>query len=214
MLTVDNVHVAYGDHQVLQGVSFQAEAGEVLDLLGANGAGKSTLILTLAGIVRPSQGRVDLDGVPLTKRRAYLQKVGYVSQDIALTPHLSGRDNLRQWGSLKNLLGKELEAAIQEAAEVCDLWDFWDKPLQQQSGGMQRRIHLACGMLGHPRLLLLDEPTVGLDQETRTQIAKALLHLKEQGITILRATHDLRDQEVLDSRVLLLEGGRLCPFSA
>ena len=214
MLIVDNIHAAYGSNQVLKGVSFQAEAGEIIDLLGQNGAGKSTLILTLAGIIRPSEGRVELHGVPLSKRRDYLKSVGYVSQEIALTMHLSGRDNLRQWGSFKQLTGKELTAAVEEAADICGLREFWDKPVNQQSGGMQRRVHLACGLLGHPQLLLLDEPMVGLDEDTRKQIAQAMQHMKDQGTIVIRATHDLRDAEALGTRALMLEGGLLCPFSA
>ncbi|MDD7401120.1 MAG: ABC transporter ATP-binding protein [Eubacteriales bacterium] len=214
MLIVENIHVAYGSHQVLKGVSFQAEAGEMIDLLGQNGAGKSTLILTLAGIVRPSQGQVELNGVPLSKRRVYLKSVGYVSQEIALTMHLSGRDNLCQWGSFKKLTGQALATAVEEAADICGLRDFWDQPIKELSGGMQRRVHLACGLLGHPKLLLLDEPTVGLDDESRKQIDQAILHMKDQGTIVVRATHDLRGNEALTPRALVLEGGVLCPFSA
>lgn len=214
MLIVENIHAAYGSYQVLKGVSFQAEAGELIDLLGENGAGKSTLILTLAGIIRPSQGSVELSGIPINKRRDYLKSVGYVSQDIALTMHLSGKDNLRQWGSFKHLTGKALADAVEAVADICDLRDFWDKPIKQLSGGMQRRVHLACGLLGYPKLLLLDEPTVGLDKESRRQIDQAILHMKDQGTIVVRATHDLRGNEALAPRALVLEGGQLCPFSA
>lgn len=214
MLIVDNIHAAYGSHQVLRGISFKAEAGEMIDLLGKNGAGKSTLILTLAGIIRPSQGQVELQGVPLTRRRAYLKSVAYVSQEIALTMHLSSRDNLRQWGSFKNLTGKALEAAVEEITDICGLQDFLNKPINLLSGGQQRRVHLACGMLGSPKLLLLDEPNVGLDQDTRDQIGLAIRHMKELGTIVIRATHDLQDNEALASQTLVLEGGHLCPFSA
>lgn len=214
MLKVNDVHLAYGKEPILEGITFVASPGEVVGLIGANGAGKSSLIEILAAVMPPDKGEVHLFDVSIEKRVPYLQMVGFVPQSIALTMHLSGKDNLRQWGALKGLSGDALTKAVDRAAALCDLTSFWQKPIFQQSGGMQRRVNLAAGLVAEPKLLLLDEPTAGLDKESRTHVLNAIQRIKEDGVIVVMTNHYEPEQALLADRQYVLNEGVLCEHCA
>lgn len=214
MLHVRGITLRYGREAILNGIDFSAAPGQVVGLLGANGTGKSSLIEILAGVLRPDAGSVTLFDVPLTERRRYLDMVGFVPQSVALTMHLSGRDNLRQWGALKGLSGQALARAVAETAGLCEIESFWHKPVYRQSGGMQRRINLACGLIGQPKLLLLDEPTVGLDEDSRHSVLHAIEAIKTQGVTVVMTNHYEPEQTRVADIKYVLDEGVLCAPSA
>jgi ABC-type multidrug transport system ATPase subunit len=214
MIIVDNITKRFRRETVLSGISFSAEAGKIIGILGANGAGKSTLLSILAGILRADAGDASLDGVSLNKdSTAYREKIGYVSQEIALFGHLSGRDNLRRFGGLRGLFGKQLAEEVERAAKHSAVESFWDKQADRMSGGMQRRIHLACGLLGRPTLLILDEPTVGLDLESRKHIEETIRLVAADGTTVLMANHQEKEIERLCDLTLMLKDTILCDVS-
>ena len=210
MLNVDRLKLTYGRETILNGVSFQVQAGEVVGLIGANGAGKSSIIEIIAGVLRPTAGSVTLYDVPLQRRRDYQKMIGFVPQTIALTMHLTGRENVRQWGALKGLSGDALKREVERVGELCNLGDFWHKRITAQSGGMQRRINIAAGLIGSPRLLLLDEPTAGLDKESRAQILTAIENIKKTGVMVILSNHDDGEQAQVTDRQFLLQEGLLC----
>ncbi|HHU12139.1 MAG TPA: ABC transporter ATP-binding protein [Clostridiaceae bacterium] len=210
MLRVNDIRLSYGRETVLRGIRFEASPGEVIGLLGANGTGKSSLIEILAGVLIPDSGTVSLYDVDIRDRRHYLSMVGFVPQSIALTMHLSGYDNLRQWGGLKGLSGNDLQQAVTEAGVLCGLESFWHKPVYKQSGGMQRRINLASGLIGLPRLLLLDEPTAGLDRESRERILDAIQAIKAKGVMVVMTNHYEPEQDRIADRKFILDEGILC----
>ena len=196
----------FGDRTALAGADLTARKGEVLVLLGPNGAGKTTLLRALAGRVRLDAGQIRIGGgapdTPGVRRR-----VGFVPQSIALWGRLPVRTNLEILGRLAGLPRHEVAAAVADALEWSGLADRAGEPVESLSGGMQRRINIAAGTLHHPDLLLLDEPTVGLDPVARQAVHRVLEGLRNRGMGLILTTHDLVEAEALADRVAVLAGG-------
>jgi ABC-2 type transport system ATP-binding protein len=209
-LVADRLHKKFGAATAVAEVSFAAAPGEVLGLLGPNGAGKSTTISMLAGLMRPDGGSVHIDGIPLgtgadpTKRR-----LGLVTQEIALIDELPARMNLEFFGGLYGLAGRRLAGRIAAALELTSLGDRAGDAPKEFSGGMRRRLNIACALLHEPQILLLDEPTVGVDPQSRNAIFETIEALAGAGRTMVYTTHYMEEVERLCDRVVIIDHGRV-----
>jgi len=192
----------------LAGIDLDLAEGEVLGLLGPNGAGKSTLVRALTGRVRPDAGEIRLFGRPADDPGAR-DRLGYVPQEIALYPVLSARQNLRVFGRYLGLAGAQLEAAVAAGLAFANLEDRADDPVEPFSGGMKRRLNLAVGILHRPRAVLLDEPTVGVDPQSRERIYAMIGELAAEGVAILYTTHYMEEAERLCDRIAVIDHGRV-----
>jgi len=211
LLAVEGLVKRYRDTSVVDGVSFTIGAGEIFGLLGPNGAGKTTLISMLCGLFPPTAGTATIAGYDLVSDADQVKKlIGIVPQDLAIYPTLSAIDNLAFFGSMYGLRGKMLKDRIHEALEIVALTDKARQPTGTFSGGMKRRVNIAAGLLHHPRLLFLDEPTVGVDPQSRNHIFDSVLRLhKEFGMTIVYTSHYMEEVETLCNRVAIMDGGKL-----
>ncbi len=210
VLRCDRLTRRFGDRLAVDGVSFEIARGETYGLLGPNGSGKTTTISMLAGILVPDSGTVQLAGKPLTPRSIDAKRaVGLVPQEIALYQDLTAAENLRFFGRLQGLRGKNLQLRISSVLEVVGLADRADDRIDEFSGGMKRRVNIAAGMLHEPQLIVLDEPTVGVDPQSRNQILDSIEVLGGEGVSVLYTTHYMEEAERLCDRVGILDGGRL-----
>ncbi len=196
----------FGDRTALAGADLSARKGEVLVLLGPNGAGKSTLLRALAGRVRLDAGSICIGG-GAPDEAAVRRRVGFVPQSIALWGRLSVRTNLEILGRLAGLSRHDVKPAVADALAWSGLADRAADPVDTLSGGMQRRINIAAGTLHRPDLLLLDEPTVGLDPVARQSVHRVLERLRDRGMSLVLTTHDLPEAEALADRVAIMAGG-------
>lgn len=206
-IILDQVTKAFGSVRALDEVSFNVAAGETFGLIGPNGSGKTTLIRLLLGLGRPTSGTVRVLG-QVMPNRAVAGQIGYMTQASALYGELSVRENLAFFGALYGLRGQALQARIGEVLALVDLADRAKSPVQTLSGGMRQRVSLACGLVHQPRLLFLDEPTVGIDPELRHAFWDYFARLNMQGVTIVVSTHQL-DEATRCHRLGLLRFGRL-----
>lgn len=207
VLRVKDLVRRFGQNTAVDRVSFEIEAGQTYGLLGPNGAGKTTTISMIAGLLAADAGTVALLGEPVTPARKTL--IGLVPQDIALYPDLSAAENLQFFGKLQNLKGAELRTRIDEVLEVVGLRDRAKDHIDTYSGGMKRRANIAVGLLHQPRLLILDEPTVGVDPQSRNSILEAVAALGGSGMAVLYTTHYMEEAERLCDRVGIIDQGRL-----
>jgi ABC-2 type transport system ATP-binding protein len=196
----------FGDRTALAGADLTARKAEVLVLLGPNGAGKTTLLRALAGRVHLDSGSIRIGGGP-PDEPGVRRRVGFVPQSIALWGRLPVRTNLEILGRLAGLPRQDVPAAVADALDWSGLADRADEPVETLSGGMQRRINIAAGTLHRPDLLLLDEPTVGLDPVARQSVHRVLEGLRDRGMALILTTHDLVEAEALADRVAVLAGG-------
>jgi ABC-2 type transport system ATP-binding protein len=209
-LVADRLQKKFGAITAVAEVSFAALAGEVLGLLGPNGAGKSTTISMLAGLTKPDSGSVHIDGATLgtgadpTKRR-----LGLVTQEIALLEELPARMNLEFFGGLYGLAGRALAARIAAVLELTSLADRARDPPREFSGGMRRRLNIACALLHEPQILLLDEPTVGVDPQSRNAIFETIQVLAGEGRTLVYTTHYMEEVERLCDRIVIIDHGKV-----
>jgi ABC-2 type transport system ATP-binding protein len=200
----------FGDRVAVDGVGFSIAKGETYGLLGPNGAGKTTTISMACGLLRPDAGEVTVGGHDLrTEALAAKALIGLVPQDIALYEDLTARENLRFFGRLQGLRGKELGARIHEVLEVVGLADRAGERIETYSGGMKRRANIAVGLLHRPQLLVLDEPTVGVDPQSRNAILESVEALRAQGLAVLYTTHYMEEAERLCDRIGIIDAGRL-----
>jgi ABC-2 type transport system ATP-binding protein len=207
-LAVNDLAKSYGARAALDGVSFEAREGELLGLLGPNGAGKTTLIRCLIGRVRPDAGELTLLGEPLP-RRGGRERMGFVPQELGIYPDLTTRENLHAFGVFHGLGGRRLRERIEWALEWTGLADRARDLPKTFSGGMKRRVNLACGVLHEPQVLLLDEPTVGVDPQSRERIFTMIEALRAEGTTVLLTTHHLEEAEQRCDRVVVIDHGRV-----
>jgi ABC-2 type transport system ATP-binding protein len=200
----------FGDRTAVDDVSFSIAAGETYGLLGPNGAGKTTTISMLCGVLEADAGTVEVGGRPVSPRHPEGRgAIGYVPQDIALYPDLTARENLRFFGRLQGLSGRRLDQRIAASLDVVGLADRADDRTETYSGGMKRRANIAVGLLHEPQLLVLDEPTVGVDPQSRTAILDAVDTLGGEGLAVLYTTHYMEEAERLCNRVGIIDEGRL-----
>lgn len=200
----------------LDDIDVHIQEGEIFSLLGPNGAGKTTLIAILCGLFPPTSGEAIVAGHSVVQNpMAVKQLIGVVPEEIALYPQLSGRQNLRYFGLLYDLGGQELDKAIDTTLTVIGLMDRADDKVAHYSSGMKRRLNIGVGLLHKPRIVLMDEPTVGLDPESRRRILDLVLQLKrDHGATILYTTHYMEEAEELSDRVGVIHHGRIIALGA
>ena len=209
-IRVEGLEKSFGDVQAVRGVDFQVEAGETFGFLGPNGAGKSTTINMLCTLLRPTAGRAHVAGYDVvTERDDVRREIGLVFQDSTLDTYLTGAQNLRLHGQLYGVPSAELEPRMRQVLELVGLWERKDKDVQTYSGGMKRRLEIARGLLHSPRVLFLDEPTVGLDPQTRSSIWEYLAELRRQeDLTIFLTTHYMDEAENCD-RIAIMDAGQI-----
>ena len=210
LLSVTGLTKSYGDRRVVDGVSFSLDAGQTLGLIGPNGAGKSTTVGMICGLISADAGEVRLDGVLLGRgNSAAKQRLGLVPQDLALYDDLSARENLKLFGALYGLKGAALKARCDDVLKLVNLGDrAGDKP-DTFSGGMKRRLNIAASLLHDPQLLILDEPTVGVDPQSRNAIFDSLETLRAQGRSLIYTSHYMEEVERLADHIVIIDHGKL-----
>ncbi|MBM3662267.1 MAG: ABC transporter ATP-binding protein [Actinobacteria bacterium] len=200
----------FGDRLAVDDVAFSVNAGESYGLLGPNGAGKTTTISMLCGLLQPDAGSVEVGGeVMRTGRCVAKQHLGLVPQDIALYPDLTARENLRFFGRLQGLNRTDLRTRVDEVLEIVALEDRAGDRVDSFSGGMKRRCNIAAALLHHPQLLVLDEPTVGVDPQSRASILDGIAALQDHGMAVLYTTHYMEEAQRLCDRIGIIDEGRL-----
>jgi ABC-2 type transport system ATP-binding protein len=207
VLSVTNARKAFGAVKALDGASLDLRQGELLALLGPNGAGKTTLLRAIAGRVRLDGGEIRFFGQSVGDG-GIAAMLGIVPQEIALYPLLTARENLAAFGELHGLKGTDLKRQIEWALDCTGLADRAGEPVKQFSGGMKRRLNIACGVLHRPRIVLLDEPTVGVDPQSRDRIYDMLSDLAAGGVSLLLTTHHLEEAEARCARTVIIDHGR------
>ncbi len=210
LLRVDGLSKAFGELRAVSDVHFEIPPGEIYGLLGPNGAGKTTTISMISGLLRPDSGRVIVDGKDFWTDPIRAQKVmGVVPQELALYEDLSGRENLEFWGRLAGLPPSLARTRAGEILEALALTDRAKDAVKNYSGGMKRRINIGCALMHRPKLLLLDEPTVGIDPQARANILEFVRKLGTEGTAILYTTHYLEEAETLCHRIGIIDHGKL-----
>ena len=210
MLEVKGLHKRYGELVAVDEVSFTARPGEMVGLLGPNGAGKTTTVSMIAGLLTPDRGEVLIEGGAVRGETDPVKlRIGLVPQEIALHDELSARENLALFGALYGMRGAVLQRAMAAAFDVAGLADRSAGKVAAFSGGMKRRLNLAASLLHNPNILLLDEPTVGVDPQSRNQIFNSLEELKRQGKTLVYTTHYMEEAERLCDRIIIIDHGQV-----
>ena len=210
VLVVDSLVRRFGDLTAVDDVSFRIAPGETYGLLGPNGAGKTTTISMVAGLIAADEGTVTVAGHAMTPRTIEPKRhVGLVPQELAIYPDLSGRENLTLFGKLQGLRGSQLKTRVQEVLELIGLADRAKDRSKEYSGGMKRRLNIGIGLLNRPTLLILDEPTVGVDPQSRNAILESVEALSVEGMAVLYTTHYMEEAERLCDRIGIIDSGRL-----
>jgi len=209
-IAINNLHKRFGETQALRGLDFTVNRGEIFSLLGPNGAGKSTTIAILSGLLRPDQGEITVLGCSLAREaRRIKAQIGVVPQEIALYEDLSPDDNLDFWGRMYGLHGAELRKRTDEVLELVGLREHRKARAGHFSGGMKRRLNIAIALIHAPRLVIMDEPTVGIDPQSRRHILDSIRELNAHGITILYTTHYMEEAQELSHRIAIVDHGQL-----
>lgn len=211
MLELFNLTKKYGDFTAVDNISLSVEDGEIFGLLGPNGAGKSTTVSLVSTVKSPTNGDIRIAGMNLKEKPIEIKKImGIVPQDIALYEPLSAKTNLEFFGSLYNLKGTELNKRVEEVLEIIELKDKKDQPVCEFSGGMKRRVNIGVALMNNPKLLILDEPTVGIDPQSRNHILETVKRLNEErGMTVIYTSHYMEEVEYLCKRVGIIDHGKL-----
>jgi ABC-2 type transport system ATP-binding protein len=209
MVEVRQLRKAYGSLQAVDGISFEILPHETFGLLGPNGAGKTTTLHMLVGLLRPDSGEIHINGCPDPGRPGVRQGIGVAPQALSLYEELTATENLRFFGRLYGLRGRDLAARVRAGLERAELVDRARHQVRTYSGGMKRRLHLACALLHDPQVLLLDEPTIGVDPQARHHILDDIQRLKDQGCTTILTTHYIEEAERLCDRVAIMDHGRI-----
>jgi ABC-2 type transport system ATP-binding protein len=210
ILEVKDLVKQYGDFTAVKSISFDIKDGEIFSLLGPNGAGKTTTISMLSTLYTPTSGDATIGGHSITKNpMAVKQVIGVVPQEIALYEDLTARENLIFWGQMYGLSGSSLNNRVDEVLEQIGLTDKAKNRVKTYSGGMKRRVNIGVGLLHKPRLLFMDEPTVGIDPQSRRAILDTVKDLNQQGMTVLYTTHYMEEAEELSNRVGIIDHGEL-----
>lgn len=210
MIEVDHLRKAYGPLLAVENASFTARPGEIFGLLGPNGAGKSTTIGCICGLLTPTSGTVRVCGHDIVASASAAKRtIGVVPQEVALYEDLSARENLDYWGAVQGLSGAALKSAIQSVLEETGLADRSKEPVKRFSGGMKRRLNFAAGILHKPKVLLLDEPTVGVDPQSRVHLLDLVRAQAAAGACVLYTTHYMEEAETLCDRLAIIDHGRI-----
>ncbi|NWG03900.1 MAG: ABC transporter ATP-binding protein [Syntrophaceae bacterium] len=210
ILIVRDLWKSYAEIHAVQGLSFEISRGEFFGLLGPNGAGKTTTIGLLSGLIEPTQGQILIDGIDLFSRPMEAKaKLGLVPQSFALYPTLCALDNLVFFGRIYGLKGNRLKERMANVLEMVELTDRADQPVATFSNGMKRRLNIAVGLLHEPEILVLDEPTVGVDTQSRNAILESIKSLNRSGVTVLYTTHYIEEAQRLCDRVAIMDQGKI-----
>jgi ABC-2 type transport system ATP-binding protein len=210
MLEVEQLRKSYGDLIAVESVSFTAQPGEIFGLLGPNGAGKTTTIGCICGLLTPSAGHVKVMGHDVVRDgQAARANLGVVPQEIALYEDLSAQENLAYWGGAQGMRNPKLRERIRQVLELTGLQDRAREPVKQFSGGMKRRLNFACSILHSPKVLLLDEPTVGVDPQSRVRLLELVRAEARAGTCVLYTTHYMEEAEALCDRLAIMDHGKV-----
>jgi len=210
MITVTNLSKSYGDIKALKSIDLSIKKGEIFGLLGPNGAGKSTTIKILSTLLHADKGSVTIDGYNLFSNLPYCKKIiGVVPQEIALYENFSAYDNLLFWGKLNGVKGKKLYSKIDALLDIIGLSHRKNDLIKTYSGGMKRRINLAVALLHTPKILFMDEPTTGVDPQSRNKIFDIIEHLNKEGLTIIYTTHYMEEVERLCNTIAIIDEGKI-----
>ncbi|MBU3216060.1 ABC transporter ATP-binding protein [Clostridium estertheticum] len=211
MLELINLTKKYGEFTANDNISFKVEQGEIFGLLGPNGAGKSTIVSMISTVNPPTRGDIRVDNKSLREKPMEIKKImGIVPQDIALYEALSAKDNLEFFGCLYGLKGKKLKDRTSEVLDIIELKDKKDQAVSEFSGGMKRRVNIGIALMNNPKLLILDEPTVGIDPQSRNHILETIKRLNEErGMTVIYTSHYMEEVEYLCKRVAIVDHGKL-----
>lgn len=210
MLTVKSLQKTFGQFKAVKSVSFSVNKGESFGLLGPNGAGKSTTINMITGLFPPTSGSIILNTIDVVKQPKQAQKwIGVVPQEIALYQEMSARENLKFWGRLYDLSGKVLDKKVDEVLELIGLTDRAKDKVATFSGGMKRRVNIGAAILHQPQILIMDEPTVGIDPQSRNHILETVKQLNHEGMTIIYTSHYMEEVEYLCERIGIIDHGEV-----
>jgi ABC-2 type transport system ATP-binding protein len=209
-IEVQQLKKSFDDFQAVKGISFHVEDGEILSLLGPNGAGKSTTISVLSGLLEPTEGQASIMGHSIIQEaEAAKACLGVVPQDIALYPDLSARENLVFWGKLYGLRGPALKQRVDEVLAIIGLTDRQKDRIDKFSGGMKRRVNIGAALLHKPQVVIMDEPTVGIDPQSRRHILDNVKELNRQGMTVLYTTHYMEEAAELSDHIAIMDQGKI-----
>ena len=210
ILEVTHLIKSYGNFNAVDDISFTIQEGEIFSLLGPNGAGKTTTISMLSTLFAPNGGDAAIAGYSITKEPMEVRRlIGIVPQDLALYEELSARENLNFWGQMYGLSGKALKDRVEEVLELTGMTEKASQRVKTYSGGMKRRVNIGVGLLHKPRLLFMDEPTVGIDPQSRRAILDSVKDLNHSGMTVLYTTHYMEEAQELSDRVGIIDHGKL-----
>ncbi|MCP1396575.1 MULTISPECIES: ABC transporter ATP-binding protein [Bacillus] len=211
MLELKNLTKKYNEFIAVNNISLNVEKGEIFGLLGPNGAGKSTMVSMISTVLSPTSGIIKIDNKSLKEEPIEIKKImGIVPQDLALYETLSAKENLNFFGSLYGLSGKRLKERTNEVLEIIELTDKQNQNVSEFSGGMKRRVNIGAALMNNPKLLILDEPTVGIDPQSRNHILETVKKLnKEKGMTVIYTSHYMEEVEYLCEKVAIVDHGSL-----
>jgi ABC-2 type transport system ATP-binding protein len=210
MIKAKSISKSYGRILAVDNVSFTIEKGEIYGILGPNGAGKSTIVNILNSLVKPDKGDVIIDGFNIYDNSDIIKLImGVVPQEIALYEELSAFENMMFWGGLYHMPRKELKTNVEKTLKIVDLHSRKDDRIKTFSGGMKRRINIACSLLHNPRILVLDEPTVGVDPQNRHHIFELIERLNNEGMTIIYTTHYMEEAERFCDNIAIIDSGHI-----
>jgi len=212
-IQVRDLHKDFGEVYAVQGVNFDVYSGEIFSLLGPNGAGKSTIISMLSCLLEPTKGEAWVMGHSiLSDPMAVKQAIGVVPQDIAVYPDLSARENLTFWGKMHGMRGPALGQRVDKVLETIGLTDRQKGRVDKFSGGMKRRLNIGVALLHKPQVIFMDEPTVGIDPQTRRNILDSVKELNQQGMTVLYTTHYMEEAQELSDHIAIMDQGKLIAY--
>ena len=209
-IEIQNLKKSFGELHAVKGVSLEAAEGEILSLLGPNGAGKSTVISMISGLLAPDEGDASIMGHSVTRdSKAAKTSLGVVPQELAIYPDLSARENLVFWGKMYGLRGATLKTRVDEVLEIIGLIDRQKDHVGKFSGGMKRRVNIGAALLHKPDVVIMDEPTVGIDPQSRRHILDNVKDLNAQGMTVLYTTHYMEEAAELSDRIAIMDSGEI-----
>jgi len=212
-IQLQDLHKNFGDVYAVQGVSFDVRVGEIFSLLGPNGAGKTTIISMLSCLLEPTQGDARVMGHSILREpQAVKAAIGVVPQEVALYPDLSARENLNFWGKMYGLRGGALSRRVDEVLEVIGLTERQKGRVGKFSGGMKRRLNIGIALLHRPQVIIMDEPTVGIDPQSRRNILDNVKELNQQGMTVLYTTHYMEEAQELSDHIAIMDQGKVIAY--
>ncbi len=212
-IEVLNLHRSFGETKAVQGISFEVSQGEIFSLLGPNGAGKTTAISMLSCLLRPDEGDARIMGHSIISDPNEVKTVlGVVPQEIALYEDLTARENLTFWGKMYGLRGSSLKRRVDEVLDIIGLRDRANERVGKYSGGMKRRVNIGVALLHKPKVIYMDEPTVGIDPQSRRNILDSVVSLKDQGMTVLYTTHYMEEAQELSNHIAIMDHGKLMAY--